>query len=261
MSISQLRDLDDELLAEGQFSVTVASAVERTGRSEAAVRSGLQRLAEQRRIFSPARGFYVVVPAEYRSWGVVPAMWFIDPMMRHLGRQYYVALMSAAEVHGAAHQRPQVFQVITDRPVRDRDVERVQLRMYSKRSVNPDGVQRVNTRTGTAAVSTPELTVIDMATRLEHVGGLDNLATVIQELASDGLLDASRFTAVAASEPRTGVRRAGWLIEQFTDVRLDDAADRDAAAEPLNLDPFGERRGHVERRWGVRINASPESEA
>jgi predicted transcriptional regulator of viral defense system len=261
MPVGQLRDLDDELLAEGQFSLTVAAAVERTGRSEAAVRSGLQRLMDQRRIFSPARGFYVVVPAEYRSWGVVPAMWFIDPMMRHLDRDYYVGLMSAAEAHGAAHQRPQVFQVITDRALRNRDVERVQLRMYAKRSINPNGVQRVNTHTGTAAVSTPELTVIDMAARLEHVGGLDNLATVVQELVSDGLLDARRFATVAASEARASVRRAGWLIEQFTDVQLDEAADLDPNAEPVNLDPFGERRGHVDPRWGVRVNASPESEA
>jgi hypothetical protein len=149
---------------------------------------------DQRRIFSPStRGLYVVVPAEYRSWGVVSAMWFIDPTMRHLGRQYYVGLLSTAQVHGAAHQRPQVSQVITDRPVRDRDFERVQLRMYAKRTINPAGVQRVNTHTGTAAVSSPELTVIDMSARLEHVGGLDNLATVIEELASDGLLDARRF--------------------------------------------------------------------
>jgi len=28
-----------------------------------------------------------MVPPEYRSWGAVPAAWFIDPMMWHLGRR------------------------------------------------------------------------------------------------------------------------------------------------------------------------------
>ena len=258
---TQLRALDEQLLAGGENWLTVASAVERTGRSVSGVRSLLQRLLDQRRLVSPARGFYVVVPAEYRSWGVVPATWFIDPMMRHLGREYYVSLLSAAEVHGAAHQRPQVFQVITDRPVRDRDIERVQLRVYTKRSINSSGVQRVNSHTGTMAVSNPELTVIDMAGQLDHVGGLDALATVIDELAGDAMLDGHRFADVAAHEPRASVRRAGWIIEHLTDLRLDSVAAEFKTREPVNLDPFGERRGHVDPRWGVRVNAHPEPES
>ena len=259
--VTELLDLEEQLLSEGRYWVTVTSAVERTGRSEVAVRSLLQRLLVHHRVFSPARGFYVVVPAEYRSWGVVPATWFIDPMMRHLGRKYYVSLLSAAEAHGAAHQRPQVFQVVTDRPVRDRDIERVQLRMYAKHSINPAGVQRVNTHTGTMAVSSPELTVIDMSGRLEHVGGLDALATVVCELGSDAMLDAQRFEAVAVQESRASVRRAGWMIEHLTDLCLDTVAAGLPVGEPVNLDPFGERRGPVDLRWRVRVNARPEPES
>ena len=64
------------------------------------------------------------IPAEYRSWRAVPASHFIDPMMRHLDHGYYVGYLSAAEVHGAAHQRPQVFQVITDARLNDRTFDR-----------------------------------------------------------------------------------------------------------------------------------------
>ena len=163
-------------------------------------------------------------------------------MMRHLGRQYYVGLLSAAEVHGAAHERPQVFQLVTDRPTRDRDVERVQLRMYAKHLINSASVQRVNTHTGTMAVSSPELTVIDMSGRLEHVGGLDALATVVHELGSDAMFDAQRFEAVAVQEPLSSVRRAGWMIEHLTELRLDAVAAELPVGEPVNLDPFGERR-------------------
>ena len=53
-------------------------------------------------MFSPTRGGYVPIPAEYRSWRVVPASHFIDPMMRYLDNEYYVEFLSAAEVHGAA---------------------------------------------------------------------------------------------------------------------------------------------------------------
>jgi len=65
--------------------------------------------------FVPAPGLYIPIPSEYSTWGVVPALDFIDQLMKHLGRSYCVGLLSAAEIHGAAHQRPQVFQVFADK--------------------------------------------------------------------------------------------------------------------------------------------------
>ena len=44
--------------------------------------------------------------------GVLPGELFIDPMMRALGRNYYVSLLTAAAMHGASHQAPQAFQVM-----------------------------------------------------------------------------------------------------------------------------------------------------
>ena len=44
-------------------------------------------------------------------------------MMAHLHRGYYVALLTAAAMHGAAHQAPQSFQVITEKDVPDRDLD------------------------------------------------------------------------------------------------------------------------------------------
>ena len=49
--------------------------------------------------------------------------------MGHLGRRYYVALLSAAAfLDGAAHQAPQVFQTMVDGRVLDRAIGRVRLR-------------------------------------------------------------------------------------------------------------------------------------
>jgi len=38
--------------------------------------------------------------------------------MRYLDQPYPVALLGAATLHGAAHQQPMLFQVMTDRPSR-----------------------------------------------------------------------------------------------------------------------------------------------
>ena len=45
-----------------------------------------------------------VVPPQYASWGAPPPGWYIDDLMRHEGRPYYVGLLKAAELHGATHQ-------------------------------------------------------------------------------------------------------------------------------------------------------------
>ena len=76
------------------------------GVSAAAARQALSRLAAKREIASPARGFYVVVPPEYRRLGCLPADQFIPSLMEHRKIPYYVALLSAAQYHGAAHHRP-----------------------------------------------------------------------------------------------------------------------------------------------------------
>lgn len=82
-----------------------------------------QRLASLRkrgRVFSPARGMWVPIPPEYRTWGAPDPMLYIDDMMAHLGAGYLVGWLTAAARHGASHQAPQVFQVATSKPLRDR---------------------------------------------------------------------------------------------------------------------------------------------
>jgi hypothetical protein len=41
-------------------------------------------------LLNPRRGFYVVVPPQYLSWGAPPPSWYIDDLMRHEGHSYYV---------------------------------------------------------------------------------------------------------------------------------------------------------------------------
>lgn len=114
---TQLRpaDLADHFLSRGQFAFTLDDAAAALGGRRRTAADGVERLRHHSLLFSPARGLYVAVPPEYRSWGVVPGSWFIDAMMGHLHRSYYVALLNAAAVHGASHQAPQVFQVMTER--------------------------------------------------------------------------------------------------------------------------------------------------
>jgi len=254
MSTLSPRELPDLLLSRGQHVFTSEDAATLLGSGGDAVRKGLERLAAADQIVSPSRGLYVVVPPEYRSWATVPASHFIDAMMQALDRRYYVALLSAAEVHGAAHHAPQVFQVMVDRPVADRDLGRTRLRFVAGRHVADVDAEIRNTPTGTMRVASPELTAVDLVDHLAAAGGIDNAATILAELE---LTDAGALAAYARPRERATARRLGWLLD-FVESDLDLTSLRDVAAPgqgtPSDLRPGAPRRGRTDPAWNVRVN-------
>ena len=51
-----------------------------------AIDNAVARAVTKKRVFSPCRGFYVLVPEEYRLWKAVPQEVYLDKMMQYLGR-------------------------------------------------------------------------------------------------------------------------------------------------------------------------------
>lgn len=223
----------------------------------------MARLRQAKQFFSPHPGLYVAVPAQYRTWGVIPGLDFIDAMMRTLNRQYYVALLSAAELHGASHQRPQVFQVMVDRPVAGRDLGRVRLRFYTNRKLADLPSQTRNTATGQARIATPAVTCLDLASRPNDAGGLNNVATVLPELVEETGMTGDELAALAHLYPPAGIRRLGWLLDHVdadvdTEILLATVAASTQGRARTGLDPAGPRRGRSDSRWGVIINTDVE---
>ncbi len=62
------------------------------------------------------KGFYVIVPIQYAAKRIVPPIYYIEQLMSFLKKPYYICLLNAAELLGAAHQRPQKFSVMTILP-------------------------------------------------------------------------------------------------------------------------------------------------
>ena len=253
-----IQDLPDLLMSRGRYSASLGEIRSLTGLSDAAIASGLQRLRRQRRVFSPTRGLYVVIPPEYRSWGVVPADWFIDDLMGHLGRRYYVALLSAAAYHGASHQAPQVFQVMADGRVLARAIERVRLRFYANEHTADTPIDKVVVHTGYMRVSSREATVVNLVREPRASGGISNVATILTEI---GALDGSALATLAARHSRTLARRTGWMVDNYgscQDLGPLRLAARLDLGEPALLSASGPRRGRADPAWGVRVNITVE---
>ena len=88
--------------------------------------------------------------------------WFVDDLMRHLGQPYYVSLLSAAALHGAAHQQPMVFQVVTATPTRAVHTGRVTIGFWMAGNAERMPAAELQTETGIMRVATPETAAFDL---------------------------------------------------------------------------------------------------
>lgn len=250
----------DRCQSEGRYSFTRADAVRGTGQDGVALDAALRRLRAAERIVSPRRGFHVIVPVEYRQAGSPPPPWFIDDLMRFLGQPYYVGLLSAAALHGAAHHAPMVFQVITDRPTRPALAGRATVRFHAVRDAAKVPVVSMQTDTGSMRVSTPSATALDLARFADAAGGLSNVATIVNELSER--IDARELTKVARRRAVPEVQRLGYILEHVGKLDLANAlfaAIERARVRPTLLAPGLKRtRARPDSRWNVIANTKLE---
>jgi predicted transcriptional regulator of viral defense system len=252
-----LSEFVDQLQASGRYSFDREEAISALGVSDIALQAAARRLAAKGRIVAPRRGFYVIVPIEYRSAGAPPPSWFIDDLMKFHGHPYYVGLLSAAALHGAAHQQPQEFQLVSDTVLRPITVGRTRLRFFMKRHHAKTPTTEIKTETGSMKVSTPEATALDLVRYAGKAGHLGNVATVLKELAER--LDPDRLAKAARSEVEVSVvQRLGYLLDHFATPAISAPLARFLATQrprPVALRPERHPKATVkDPRWLVLVN-------
>lgn len=136
--------------------------------------------------------------------------------MNFKGHSYYVGLLSAAAVHGAAHQQSQEFQVLVDVQQRPTSVGRTRIRFLHKKKILSAATVPIKTETGTMKVSSPEATALDFVRYASQSGGLNNVLTILSELAEK--IDADRLLSAAQHDDNMATaQRLGFLIVQLGD--------------------------------------------
>jgi len=257
-----LAEMVDALQARGCYTFDRKEALAELQVNEVVLKRAVARLAARTRIVVPKRGFYVIVPLEYRAAGSPPASWFIDDLMRHLGVPYYVGVLSAAGIYGAAHQQPQEYQVVTEVARRPIVAGRVRIRLLGKTALGQTSTAPIKTETGTMAVSTPEATALDLVRYASTAaGGLGNVATVLTELAER--LDPNHLVEAARVETSVAIiQRLGHLLDlvgaqERTEGLAKMLADQGVRNTPLR--PGRPIRGcSTDRRWNVIANEAVE---
>lgn len=254
----------DQLQSQGKYSFTREDVLQKIKQPLYAIRRALERLQQKNRVVLVTRGFYVIVPLEYRESGILPAEWFIHQLMEYLGLPYYVGLLSAAVLHGSAHQRVQEFQAVTDRQMRSILTEGLKIHFLMKKNLDvSSGIIQVKTETGYIRVSSPELTAIDLLRYSKAAGGLNNIATIISELGER--INADELLKIVRKEKSlVFVQRLGYLLDYLGfESKTEPLAQwlSGQKSHPVLLDPAQKKgKSPINKKWKLFENQTIEAE-
>lgn len=258
-----------ELQSKGQVVFAADEAVEALGTKRGAFLDAAQRLQKRGLLISPRQGFYVVVPPQFASWGAPPPSWYVDALMRKEDQPYYVGLLKAAELHGAAHQAVMEFQVVTAKRMARIRAGRTLIVFYYRKDMAAvaDGIEDIKTETGRMKISSPSLTALDLLRYPKATAGIDNSATVLADLAAK--IDGDQLAFLSLHFEKPVVQRLGYLLDSLDrrsltrrmheilmsrDTPSWTELDRAEARDPL----FAPKAVERDSRWRVIVRRHPE---
>ena len=249
--------------ARGRYHFTSSEFRSALGVSAAAANQSLWRLRKRGEIASPGRGFHVVVPPEYRALGCLPADQFVPALMGHRRVPYYAGLLSAAQYHGAAHHRPQVFQVMVGKGRRPIRCGAVGVDFVARAGLGDVPLTTFDTPRGSVLASTVEATAVDLVGYMGRAGGVDRVAGLLSELSEQ--MDPAMLVEAARSASVLWAQRLGFLLEHVgAGERCGPLKDhvRRRARNYTRLLPSATVEGASRSGdWRLHVNARVETEA
>jgi predicted transcriptional regulator of viral defense system len=223
----------EEQLSLGRYGFSLRSLRESLDQyTDTAIKFALKRLTDKGKVISIYKGYYLIIPPQY---------------------------------HGASHQQPQEFFVMTTFPVlRPTKRKGLKLNYISINNIPEKLLEQKKTESGYLTVSSPVLTATDLVQFEKRIGGLNRAATVLNELIE--VIGPADFSQVLLEyAPVTALQRLGYLLEfAFLNTELADALFTAMKIQSLNFYRIPLKssipvRGHSSgNRWSVIVNAKIE---
>ena len=252
-----------DLRERGQCIFTFDDVKKKFGLSEHSISQELYRYSIKKQIVKIRKGFYGILTPEIAIGGMLPPDLFVDALMKSLHKPYYVALLSAAALHGAAHQQPMEYFVVAQTPApRSVRNKKLKLTFVSKKTWEQSAVIQKKTRAGYLNVSSPELTAFDLLENI-HIFGINRITTILQELHEE--MHPSRLSKIAKQiDNKANIQRLGYILD--TVVNEEKLADslykvlNKASFTPVPLSPQKKKKGQIDNKWKIIINMQIESD-
>lgn len=250
-----------EVRAQGRYAFTTEELRNKFKLSPNALNQILYRLKQKKEIARIRQGFYVIIPPEYSKQGMLPPWLYIDDLMKSLDKPYYIGLLSAAALHGAAHQQPMGYTVITQTPA-PRNIDKLKIVFFAKQYFLQDGIMQRKTSAGYIPVSSPELTALEFFEYI-HKFGINRITTILHELAEE-MKPAALFKIVRQYTNTAAIQRLGYILDrEIAAERLSDSlwkALNERTYFSIPLSPKKEKKGETDGKWKVIKNMEIESD-
>ena len=259
----KIEEYIQNLSAHGTRTFTSGEVKAALGKSDKATWSAIERLKAKGTLASPAKGFYVIIPPEYRILKCLPPELFISSLMSFWNKSYYISLLSAAMYLGAAHHQPQVFQVMMEEYHPKISCGKVRIEFAKKKNLSATPLQTIKTTAGNINISTPESTAIDLISYPGKCGGLNNILTILEEL-SEILKPFPLISLLENTREKTSFQRLGYLLERIGNLELASLLYERLKLVPFKMIPLdpslpikGAKR---DAKWKIALNTELESE-
>lgn len=232
--------------------------------NKVSVRRCLYRLVKAKKLFSPKKDFFVIVPPEYQNTGSVPSLWFIDAYMKEMQCSYYVGLLSAGALLGSGHQQPQALQVLTSKQMAHIHKKETHILFYTINTLDDQLLVSHKTPYGYVRVSSPALTLMDLF-RFPHAAGyLNNIATVLVELANQVKMRDLKQVMEHHSKI-TYIQRLGYMSELLGLRKIEQLCEHFLSHQKrlkvVLLNPHEKKNdGDIHPKWKININDTIETD-
>jgi len=253
----------DNIRSVGRYSFTLEELQNEFKISYRALKQSMYRLKSKNEIAQIRQGFYVIIPPEYSKQGILPPYLFIDDLMKSLNKPYYVALLSAAALYGAAHQQPMEYFVIVKTPApRSINNKKLKISFSSKNNWKEGDIIQKTTDAGYINVSSPELTALDLLNYTQRIG-LNHATTVILELAQS--IKVSTLVKTASQYQNTPIiQRLGYILDKIlNEEKLAEGLQKvlkNRIVVPVLLSSRKDKNGAIDEKWKVLINTQIETD-
>ena len=267
LGMPSLEQFIDSRLAHGRAYFAREEVLAALDLKPGALSAAITRLMKKRRLANPRHGFYLILRPEDLLAGAPDPVRWIDPLMKHQGVDYRIALLRAAAFHGSSHQAAMVFQVVAPRQLRDFEIGRHRVQFLYQApaafaQVNqPAHLDQVKSDAGYAQVAGVELTLLDCVRYFHKAAGINAVAQIAKDIGAKA--DPRKLTKLAAIYENSSVRRLGYLLERAGHLRQANALQAfvGRAKTPVPLDPSSQpliaslaALHEKDARWKLVIN-------
>ena len=216
----------------------------------------LSNLTKKGRLKQLARTKYLVIPikAPYQVWGENEFI-IADALME--GRDYYIGYNNMFNFYGFVQQVPQTIFILNTRYSKEKIIDSTKYKfikiaskkLYGLTSLRIDGVK--------VKISNKERTLVDLVYYYKPIGSIKQALRIVSEQAK--FIDLNKFIRYVVRFPNLATRkRIGYLLEikGIAGERLQPllgSIRRSRSLAILYESRF--RRGKINRKWGLIINA------